>query len=473
MNSSAVSASSPRRVSATVDALPDLWVRAAARIVMVALPLVITPWGRDAYSGPKVLVLYALTAAAQAGWLLSWLSRRQPRWIMTMPEIAVWAFFLASLLSSAASINPRLTFFGAPERYEGLLAIGSYLALYLIGAHFFGSAAGFRELAAAAGGAGIVVVAYGLLQLALPALFPGEAFIREWYGTLGVLRISSTLGSPIVFGGYLCLLIPLWIVLAYRESRWTRVIWLIGATAGYAALAATFTRAAWLGAAVGTVLLGLVAGRHLVRAARAVVAAAAIGIIAGAIVLTVTATPVRVSDRVTSTAVLATGSTAQRYYIWTKTLELVAARPWLGWGIETLREAFPYDRAELVRHFGLRPVIIDKAHNDLLQMAVSVGVPGAISYLAVWVAVVLAAVRVLRRETGERRLLAAGWLAAVVAYLVQVQFSLSTVALAPMVWLLAGSAAGWEAHRENTGAYPSTRAAEGHERASAAGESNG
>ncbi|MBI2973138.1 MAG: hypothetical protein HYY39_05035, partial [Armatimonadetes bacterium] len=152
-----MSASNLRLDAGTAHALPGLWVRAAARIVMVALPLAITPWGRDAYNGPKVLVLYVLTAVALAGWLLFWVSRRQPRWTMTMPEIAVWAFLLAALLSSVASINPRLTFFGAPERYEGLLAIASYLALYFVGTHFFGSASGFRELAAAAGGAGIVV----------------------------------------------------------------------------------------------------------------------------------------------------------------------------------------------------------------------------------------------------------------------------------------------------------------------------
>ena len=106
---------------------------------------------------------------------------------------------------------------------------------------------------------------------------------------------------------------------------------------------------------------------------------------------------------------------------------------------------FPYDRASLVRVFGLRPTIIDKAHNDLLQMAVSIGIPGALAYAAVWGMVVWSAVRMWRRAAGSAGVLAAGWLAALTAYLVQVQFSFSVVALAPIVWLLAGSAAGWEA----------------------------
>lgn len=141
------------------------------------------------------------------------------------------------------------------------------------------------------------------------------------------------------------------------------------------------------------------------------------------------------------------GSLAQRLYIWDRTITLVRAKPWLGWGLETLGEVFPYDRPALVKLFGVRPVIMDKAHNDVLQMAVSVGVPGALAYIAFWAGVVIAAVRLARRESGSARILAAGWLAAIAAYLIQVQFSFSAVALAPIVWVFAGSAAGWEASR--------------------------
>lgn len=445
MSNSAVSVGDLRLDAATVRALPGVWVRAAAYILVIALPIVVTPWGRDAYSAPKVLVLYGLTAVMLMGWLVAFAVSRQRTWILTRPELWVWAFLFAALLSSITSSNPRLTFFGAPERYEGLFAFGCYVALFFIGARFFGSQEGFRRLAATAAGAGLAVVSYALLQLVLPAPFAGEAFIRDWYGALGVLRVSSTLGSPIVLGGYLCLMVPMWLVLGSTAHRRTRILWLAGGALGYAAIAATFTRAAWLGIAAGTVTLGLIAGRDLARRARGALAAAVIGVVLGGAILLGTATPRQISERVTSSANVQVGSAAQRVFIWTKTIELIAARPFFGWGIETLREVFPYERAELVRYFGLRPVIIDKAHNDLLQVAVSIGVPGAMAHVAMWAAVLLAAVHSWRRGYGDDRLLAAGWLAAVMAYLIQVQFSFSAVALAPVVWLLAGSASGWEA----------------------------
>ncbi len=440
-----------RREAALSRPWPEVCVRTAALILVVILPLIVTPWGRDAYSSPKVHVLYGLTGVMVIAWAIALGIGRSPQWVMTLPELPVWAFLLAVLISSGVSSNARLTFFGAPERYEGLFAIGCYIVLFFVGAQFFGTARGMRSLVVAICSAGVLATGYGLLQLGLPPAFAGEAFIRDWYGALGVPRISSTLGSPIVFGGYLSLLIPLWIVLATDPDRRIRLVGLLGAAGGYAALAATFTRAAWSGAAVGTILLALTAGRELARSARPVLVAAVIGVVAGAGVLALTATPQRVVDRVASAAVVQTGSTAQRLYIWSRTLDLIAARPSLGWGIETLREVFPYDRVQLVRYFGVRPVIIDKAHNDLLQVAVSVGIPGAISYLAVWITVLLAALRLWQQRTRGPRLLAAGALAGVCAYLVQVQFSFSVVALAPIVWVLAGSAAGWEARSQEGG----------------------
>src|SRR5207247_11256511 len=93
-------------------------------------------------------------------------------------------------------------------------------------------------------------------------------------------------------------------------------------------------------------------------------------------------------------------------------------RPWLGWGLETLGTVFPYDRASLVQVFSPRPTIIDKAHNDLLQVAVSIGIPGALAYAAVWRSVVWSAVRMWRRATDAPRVLAGGLLAAIAPYLV-------------------------------------------------------
>jgi hypothetical protein len=65
--------------------------------------------------------------------------------------------------------------------------------------------------------------------------------------------------------------------------------------------------------------------------------------------------------------------------------------------------------------------------------------------VAIWILVLLSAYRLWRRAEGPSRVLAAGLVAAFAGYLVQAQFSFSTIGLAPLAWLLAGAAAGWQA----------------------------
>lgn len=431
------------QVGTAAEALPR-FVRAASIALMVIVPVVIVPWGTDAYGPVKAVTTYALASLAVLAWIESFLTTGGPKWRLVRPELAMWTFVLAVLLSSATSVNAQLSLLGAPGRYEGLFAILAYIALFLVGVHFFGSQSGWHTLATASGIAAAVTIAYGIGQLFMPPLFAGEAFIREWYAGLGMPRIPSTLGSPVVFGGYLATMIPLLLALAVMPTRRGRVFWLIMASLGYVAAGFTLTRAAWLAIAVSTGILVVgPQGRPFRRSAAAAVGGA---VLVGAVLLfAVVGSPEPVGQRVVSSFDVTAGSSAQRLYIWERTIALIRARPWLGWGLETLREVFPYDRPALVRVFGVRPVIVDKAHNDILQVAVSVGVPGAVAYAVFWTGVISAAVRLWKRADASARPLAAGWLAAITAYLIQVQFSFSAVSLAPMVWLLAGAAVGWEA----------------------------
>ena len=428
---------------AAAMALPT---RAAAILVVVLIPLLVMPWGSDAYNRVKALTVIVLAAIMAVGWVVAAVVTRRPAWRVTRPELALWFTMLAVLVSSQTSVDLRLTLFGAPGRYEGLLAILSYALLYFVGVHFFGSESGFWTLTKTAAWTALIAIGYGIAQVFLPPLFAGEAEIRQWYETFGVPRPPSTLGSPIVFAGYLALMIPLLAALALRGPSRLRPLWLLGSAVGYVAVLMTMTRAAWLAVLVGTAVFAAAIGRDVWRRHGLPLAAVMVAVaITGAVLTGIVTTPAQVAARASPSVSLQSGSLAQRVYIWDRTLRLIQARPWLGWGLETLREVFPYDRASTVRYFGLRPVIVDKAHNDVLQIAVSIGVPGAIAYGLFWMLVVASARHLWRRNRGTARILAVGWLAAIVSYAIQVQFSFSVVALAPLVWLFAGAACGWEA----------------------------
>src|SRR5207244_12354527 len=138
--------------------------RGAATVLVVAVPIVVTPWGSDGYNQVNALTTAVLVVLALTGWIGARLATGKPAWKFTAAELPLWAFLLAVLLSSATSVNPRLSFFGAPGRYEGLFAYCAYVALFLVGAHSFGSHQGFRTLTQAAGITAVLTSAYGLVQ---------------------------------------------------------------------------------------------------------------------------------------------------------------------------------------------------------------------------------------------------------------------------------------------------------------------
>lgn len=426
-----------------VGRVGTMLVRAAMLVLVVALPIVVSPWGLDAYGAIKAAVTRALAGTVLLGWGAAWAGRRAPRWRPTLAEIPLWGYVLALLASSATSVSPQLTFFGGPLRHEGLLIVGSYVVCYLAGVHFFGSSRGVMSLIVPAAAAGTIAIAYALVQPFVPPLFEGEAFTRQQYSGWGMRRVSSTVGGPVTFGGYLAFILPLVSALAAGFHR-RRRLWALAGAGAVVVLALTLTRAAWAAACSGVAAL-FAAAREARLDRGASLALAASAVLAAVLLLTVASTPATVTSRITSAVDPSSGSLAQHLYIWERTVSLIRERPLLGWGLETLRDVFPYDRPTLVRTFGSRPVVIDRAHNDMLQVAVSVGIPGAVAYAIFWFLVLAAGVRLLGTVEGPERVLAAGTSAAILAYLVQAQFSFSSVSVTPVVWLLAGALSGWSA----------------------------
>src|SRR2546427_637123 len=323
--------------------------RGAATVLVVAVPIVVTPWGSDGYNQVKALTTAVLVVLALTGWIGARLATGKPAWKFTAPELPLWAFLLAVLLSSVTSVNPRLSFLGGAGRYEGLFAHCGYVALFLVGVHFFGSYAGLRALVRAAGGAAVITSAYGVLQLFIPPLFAGETFIREWSSAPGIVRGPSTLSSPVVFGGYLALMIPLLLATGISARGGSRYLWLSAACLALVALSLTLTRAAWVAAVLGLVVFAVAAGRSVWHPRILVAALAVGGLVSMGFLVTGVGRAAGLWSPVIASVGSGSGSVAQRVYIWSKTLGLIGIRPWLGWGLETLGVIFPYDRASLVR----------------------------------------------------------------------------------------------------------------------------
>jgi O-antigen ligase len=371
--------------------------------VVAAVPLALDPWGAQR-AGPLrwavlvALVPLGLAAACRAGWAVLPAGRR-------------WGALLAVVvLAAALGVAPLSGVIGGPRRGLGVLAWAVWAGAFALGASLWTPAAR-RAVAAGALAASIAVSGYGLVQVV-------ELDPLTWEAGLDVDRARSTWANASVLGGYLVVIVPLGVALAAdgTGSRWWRRLGAAAATLGALTLVATQARGAWLAAVVG---LAWWAWRRWPARQRVLVASAA-AVLAVVVVAAVAAEGSR-------------GTAGGRLDTWRLTTEVIAARPVLGGGPDSLRTTL----LEVVddgfeREHG-SDELHDRAHNLVLDTLATVGIAGAGALV-----VLAAGVAPLLRRGAAGSPLAAGIAAGALGYVVHLQFAFQDPALDAVVWLLVG-----------------------------------
>ena len=414
----------------------------SAVIVLTALflPLGFNPWGYSAFELPKVLLL-RLAATLALGIALS----RQPDWPARIgPQLRrspwlrpVLAYSGALLLATLLSTNRSGSFWGIYERQQGLLTQLTYIALFLAAVFTLQGAAGQRKLWLALVWGSLPVVVYTLLQAA------GHDPFRWQIDEAGSLL--STLGRTNFLGSYLVLVMPLTLAawLSYLRSRsWRGQVFGLLLLAQAACLVLTKARAAWIGLAVaaGVAILVLALLSRRRRLILGLICAG--GALAGLALLALfylanqSALPGPLS-RLHSMLDLSSGSAAARLAIWRAALALWAERPLLGYGLDSFAAQFPrVFPAELVYYQG-RYVVVDRADNLWLDLAVNAGLAGVVAFVwlcLAWVRLVWRRVRTPR--DWPSRALGIALIAAVAGHLADMQFSFEISATAAIFWLI-------------------------------------
>jgi O-antigen ligase len=424
-----VLAGPPAEPAALLDAATRWVLRAGA----VALPLAVWPAGYDVFVLPKLVVLRLLVVSLAALHLAAWASGQRGR-AGTPLDWPLAAFVGSAAVAAAFAVNRDVAVFGTYYRYEGLLTIACYALLFRLAAPAIDGREAWRLVRSLLAG-GYLVSLLAIVQWAVAGAAVGSGASESARTFGGAFRASSTFGNADVLGVYLALLMPLALHELLRARGLAERL-LSGNVAAVLGLALLFTycRAAWVGAALG---VALVAAAPAVRTARRwprTTGAGALAAVAGlGLVVAAGATPPGVTGllaRAATTVDPASGSTSIRIHMWHDSLSLIAARPWTGWGPDTFGLVFPRFAT------GRWPanVVVDKAHNDLLQVAATQGLPGLAAHLAL-LAVVAAAFWRGRRRPGALALLAA-WL----AYEVSLQATFSWLPAAAPAWLLLAAA---------------------------------
>lgn len=416
-------------------------------LIALVVPLAFAPGCIHPFEPAKAAVLRTVVTGMAAAWLMDvvllvpcpvpHVSRILHRVSCIRHPVPALTLVLALVYATATigSIAPRISLWGSTQWRQGTYTFLCLLILFVLIARRLRTRRQRDRLIAATLCASALVSGYGLLQIAGLDPIPWERAEGE--------RAFATLGHPNFLGLYVAMTMPLAAARLLTTRGWLgRGLYagLLLIQAG--CLLVTFSRSAWLGmvaAGMGFALLvGIQAQRT--RWAMAVLGLTTLILAVGAALAWadpgawVSGGPL---EPVHSFLRGKSATTAIRALEWQATARLVAARPVLGTGPESFELAFQAVYPPALAVYGGIGATGGRAHNEVLEWAVNVGLPGLMAYLVLIAIVCWRGWQAARRSSRDG-VLAAGLVAGVAAYLVANQFSPGTIPTLSALWASLG-----------------------------------
>ena len=391
-------------------------------IITCAVPLVITPGYRDYYYLPKITIIYMLCL-----FLILYLIL-----IRKLKEIKIDKFLLLYVLSVFASfimsIDMKTSLFGKYLRYEGLLAIISYAVIYTAAANFYKIKKSHVELFLLSAA---FITLYGILQY-----FGIDLILKDPIRSKWINIAYSTIGNPNFLGSYVVLVLPvsifMWI--NFHKNRY-----LIYSCIYYLCLLCTRTRSAWLGFILSFILLIIFVIKNKINMKYLYIAIAffsAITILLNFYGQNETkkkfVSIISDAQKVYEKSPKAEYAGSTRIFIWERAVKLVKNKPLFGYGPDTFGIVFMKNYKKDILHV-IGNEIIDKAHNEYLETAVTCGLVTLAFYI-------LFIFNVIKKAYGSinKNKYTIPVLLSVSGYLVQAFFNISVVSVAPVFWAMLG-----------------------------------
>lgn len=401
---------------------------------ILLFPLMIYPWGYDPYyTFPKTAYLQIFILCT---WLYVFIKRKKVlnKFIENkiLPEKLLLLLSILIGVSTLLSIDRIISIFGYADRMEGLLTYYSYFSIFLFSTLLLDEKKLNKIIP------GIVMISiipsiYGILQHYSIDFMPRNS--RKLFE----IRSYSFFDNANFFGTYLVLIIMLGITM-YLTANIIKmeIIYLSAITFAFIALIFSQTRSGLVGLFCGCLFLTIFIFKRKYLWRKWIILMTILGFLIVIINLAENGTYGNrinsiVSDSYKVLSDQTTGFEGSfRIFLWTNSIPLIDNYFWFGSGPDTFAFVLPEDVQEAT---GAR---FDKAHNEYLQIAITLGVPALIIYLLFVIVLLRQAFRALMLANENEKIILYGLISAVFGYLIQAFFNISVVPVAPLFWALLG-----------------------------------
>jgi O-antigen ligase len=414
------------------------------------IPLLINPFAFNSVELIKRQSAYALVCLL-AACALAQAFKKNPLRLYALPIAApLLLFALSAGLATLFSINPELSLHGDPCRGESLFTIITYVLLTFIFAFFIPSFEQALSLIRALCSVTAIVCLYGIVEFLCLQKFGISPLQYFRPPELHQPFISGTMGNANFLGRYLVLLLPLFAACYVKASRSKQaLLWAGGGILGLATLVLTYSRASLVGLVVGGVVF-IALTRNAGSACRR-----RLGLLLGAgVVLIVViglvsqtlngSNPRAFFNTMASRAIEAldvkeSDGLGTRLFIWQHSIPVILERPWFGHGPDTGFDALIQVNFEKAARFK-QIAILDRVHNNYLDIALTQGLIGLGAYLSVLIIFMRGMYRTIRAPdvNPEARMLLCGLFSGFAGCLVNDFFTFSTVSVSMTFWTLIG-----------------------------------
>lgn len=401
-------------------------------IMLFLAPLLVFPRALvDDYNIPKVIVLYTCGIILLA---MLFVKRKEIKY--DKKDILIVIFLLLAEMSLIFSINKAKSLFGESGRHEGFLMLMTYILGYYFSKYYFREYKHFYKI--------LFGIAIGISVLSILQFYDIVPFQKVLGLQYRKYWTSGTFGNPNFLGSYITIFLPIFMCLFVIQGK--KRYFLMSSILFWAMLC-SLTRSAWVAFWVYSIIgiIYIIYKREKCIIKNAIILFISFilifaignilsnGRIIGRNKVMFGELKRAVEEGITSGGIKDDMGSG-RIEIWKVTLNEVKMHPLIGTGIDTLKDAIKNDQNEyFIDRIIKTNTYIDKAHNEYLQIAATMGIPALIIYLVFILFIIKENMKNMFKDKITFILSLS-----IIGYLVQAFFNISTIGVAPVFWMLLG-----------------------------------